>query len=58
MAEAARFIASKDLELEEEKAYIFGLLHDIGRHKYLSGMHHIREGYNFLIDCFGVNVDY
>jgi hypothetical protein len=50
VAAAARVIARKDLELEEEKAYIFGLLHDIGRHKYLSGMNHILEGYNFLME--------
>lgn len=50
VAEAARFIASKDLDLYEEKAYIFGLLHDIGRHKYLNGMNHILEGYNFLME--------
>lgn len=50
VAAAARTIASKDSEIEEEKAYIFGLLHDIGRHKYLSGMNHILEGYNFLME--------
>lgn len=50
VAAAASIIASKDLVIEEEKAYVFGLLHDIGRYKYLSGMNHILEGYNFLME--------
>lgn len=49
VAKAARLIARKDFELDEEKAYIFGLLHDIGRYKYSLGMKHVLEGYNFFM---------
>lgn len=50
VAKAARLIARKDFELDEEKAYIFGLLHDIGRYKYPIGMKHVLEGYNFFME--------
>lgn len=50
VAAAARCIAGRVQDLDEEKAYIFGLLHDIGRRKYLKGMKHVLEGYNFLIE--------
>jgi len=50
VAMAAKLIASKNSKLSEEKAYILGLLHDIGRRKYLRGMSHVLEGYNFLIE--------
>lgn len=49
VAIAARLIASKNSKLNEEKAYMLGLLHDIGRRKYLKGMAHVLEGYNFLM---------
>jgi hypothetical protein len=50
VAVAAKLIASKNSKLDEEKAYILGLLHDIGRRKYLKGMEHVLEGYNFLME--------
>lgn len=48
VAKAAKLIASKSQKLDEEKAYILGLMHDIGRRKYLKGMNHVLEGYNFM----------
>jgi hypothetical protein len=46
-AETARVIA-KHCKLDEEKAYVFGLLHDIGRREGVSGVRHIFDGYAFL----------
>lgn len=50
VALSAKLIASRISELDEEKAYVLGLLHDIGRRKYLSGMKHVLEGYNFMME--------
>lgn len=50
VALAAKIIADKSTNLNGEKAYILGLLHDIGRRKYLNGMEHVLEGYNFMIE--------
>lgn len=49
VALAAKLIGSKCPKLSSEKAYILGLLHDIGRRKYLNSMAHVLEGYNFLM---------
>ncbi|EHJ00659.1 metal-dependent phosphohydrolase HD sub domain containing protein [Clostridium sp. DL-VIII] len=48
VALAARLIADKDQGLNSEKAYILGLLHDIGRRKYISGMEHVLYGHAFM----------
>ena len=48
VALAARLIADKDHGLNSEKAYILGLLHDIGRRKYISGMEHVLYGHAFM----------
>jgi hypothetical protein len=48
VAWAARLIADKNTNLSSEKAYILGLLHDIGRRKHISGMEHVLYGYNFM----------
>ncbi|MDR3598141.1 HD domain-containing protein [Clostridium sp.] len=48
VAESARLIALETRELDSEKAYILGLLHDIGRREGVTDMHHIISGYNFL----------
>jgi putative nucleotidyltransferase with HDIG domain len=48
VAESARLIALETRELNSEKAYILGLLHDIGRREGITDMHHIISGYNFL----------
>lgn len=50
VALAAKIIADKSSNLNGDKAYILGLLHDIGRRKYLNGMEHVLEGYNFMIE--------
>ena len=40
---------AKHCDLEPERAYILGLLHDIGRYEgYHVGLRHITEGYRFL----------
>lgn len=38
------------LELDEDKAYVYGLLHDIGRRVGVTGARHIIDGYNYLKD--------
>lgn len=48
VAEAARRIARGCNDLDEEVAYVLGLLHDIGRVEGFSHIHHIISGYNFL----------
>ena len=47
VAEAAKRIA-KASGLDENKAYIMGLLYDIGRIKGNTGVRHTLDGYNFL----------
>ncbi len=49
-AQAAGAIASQFPGLHPETAFIFGLLHDIGRGAGVSGLHHILDGYRFLIE--------
>jgi hypothetical protein len=49
VAEAARIIAEHHPDLDPETAYVFGLLHDIGRREGAKGMRHVVDGYNFLI---------
>lgn len=41
---------AEKLDLEEEKAYIIGILHDIGRIKKGIGLRHIIDGYNYMIE--------
>ncbi len=45
----ARTIASKCNDLDEDIAYVLGLLHDIGRRDGVMDMRHILSGYNFMI---------
>lgn len=47
--EAARNIASAS-GLDGNKAYVLGLLHDIGRRFGLSGIRHIVDGYNYAME--------
>jgi hypothetical protein len=49
VADACEKIALKS-GLNSEKAYIMGLLHDIGRVEGVSYLHHIVSGYNFLCE--------
>lgn len=48
-AKCAYKVASRCPHLNAEKAYIFGLLHDIGRQDGVSCFAHIIRGYDFLI---------
>lgn len=45
----ARVIASKCNDLDEDIAYVLGLLHDIGRRDGVMDMRHILSGYNFML---------
>lgn len=49
VATNARIIAWK-AGLDEDKAYVYGLLHDIGRRAGVSGIRHIFDGYDYLRD--------
>ncbi len=41
---------AEELNLNSKKAYVFGLIHDIGRRKREhTGLRHVIEGYNYLI---------
>ncbi len=50
VAEAARLIAARCDGLDEEKAFVFGLLHDIGRRAGVVAKRHIWEGYRYLTE--------
>jgi hypothetical protein len=45
---AAETIAERCSELDPQKAYILGCLHDIGRRVGVTGMRHVIDGYHFL----------
>lgn len=47
-ADNARRIAEKVPGMDGEKAYVMGLLHDIGRREGITGMRHIVDGYRYL----------
>lgn len=48
-ADNARRIAEKVPGMDPEKAYIMGLLHDIGRREGITGMRHVIDGYDYLM---------
>jgi hypothetical protein len=48
VAQAARLIAERYPRLDHEKAYILGLLHDIGRREGPSHIRHLIDGYRYL----------
>ncbi|MCB0062902.1 MAG: HD domain-containing protein [Caldilineaceae bacterium] len=50
VARAAQFIAERHPDLDADRAYILGLLHDIGRREGVTGMRHVIDGYTFLRD--------
>ena len=50
VALACRNIAAKCGELSEEKAYIFGLLHDIGRYAGVTSEKHLLDGYRYCME--------
>lgn len=49
VAEAAQRIAGACGELDQEKAYVCGLLHDIGRRNGVSALRHTVDGYDYLV---------
>lgn len=50
VALAAQMIAEKCSNLNPDKAYVLGLLHDIGRRYGITGGRHIIDGYKFMIE--------
>lgn len=48
-ADNARRIAEKVPGMDPEKAYLMGLLHDIGRREGVTGMLHVIDGYNYMM---------
>ena len=48
VARAAQLIAAQHPTLNAERAYILGLLHDIGRRAGKTGMRHVIDGYVYL----------
>ena len=48
-AQNARLIAQKVPGMDPEKAYIMGLLHDIGRRAGVTGMLHLIDGYEYMM---------
>ena len=50
VAEACKNIASHCKDLSSEQAYIFGLLHDIGRYAGVSSERHLIDGYRYCIE--------
>ena len=48
-ADNARRIAERISTMDPEKAYIMGLLHDIGRREGITGMLHVIDGYNYMM---------
>lgn len=49
VAENARLIAEKVEGMDPEKAYVMGLMHDIGRRAGITGIRHIFDGYDYMI---------
>ena len=49
-ARAARLIAGNCCGMDADRAYVFGLLHDIGRRYGVTGLRHIIDGYRFLME--------
>lgn len=55
-AENARLIAEKVPGMDPEKAYVMGLLHDIGRRVGVTGMRHIVDGYRYLLSIDEIEI--
>jgi hypothetical protein len=49
VAQACQNIASRCLHLDMDDAYIYGLLHDIGRHTGVSSERHLIDGYRYCM---------
>ena len=50
VAEACKNIASHCKDLSSGQAYIFGLLHDIGRYAGVSSERHLIDGYQYCVE--------
>jgi hypothetical protein len=50
VAKAARMIAGKCDGMDPDKAYVLGLLHDIGRRFGVSFLAHVYDGYKYLLE--------
>ena len=50
VAEAAALIARYDKDLDEDTAYVLGLLHDIGRRDGIRYVRHSIDGYNYALE--------
>lgn len=50
VAENAWLIAQKTGSLDPEKARVLGLMHDIGRRAGVTGMAHLLDGYDYMMD--------
>lgn len=48
-AHCAERIAEASADLDAEKAYVFGLLHDIGRKFGVSHLGHVSDGYSYMM---------
>lgn len=44
----AEIISTQHNDFNPDRAYVLGLLHDIGRREGVTGMRHVLDGYNFL----------
>ena len=49
VAENAKLIAEKINDMDSDKAYVMGLLHDIGRRAGVTGIKHIFDGYDYMM---------
>ena len=49
VANNARLIAARVPHMDSEKAYVMGLLHDIGRRAGVTGIRHIFDGYDYMM---------
>jgi hypothetical protein len=49
VALGAQLIAARCSGLDPDRAYVLGLLHDIGRRFGITGMRHVLDGYQFLM---------
>ena len=49
VAHNARLIAQKVSHMDSDKAYVMGLMHDIGRRAGVTGIRHIFDGYDYMM---------
>lgn len=50
VAEACRNIAARCEDLSEDRAYLYGLMHDIGRYAGVSSEKHLIDGYRYCME--------